>query len=160
MKHLILIVVVLLCSKLYGQNITLPDGEYMDTTSAAVPGCKDYNFYYYSVGGKYPQSSSTTLKEVQVYLQQQSITFSDSGYITFRFKIDCEGKMMQRVQVLQTDENYKPYHFNKTVVNELFAFLQTLHHWRIVKTKTGDPVLYRAFITFKIKYGKVDNIIP
>ena len=132
----------------------------MDTTTYHNTKCKDYNAYYYQVGGKYPQNSSSLLKEVQISFQNNKEIYLGSGYITFRFIVDCEGKLMQKVQVLQTDEKYKSYHFNKTLVNELFAFLKTLNKWKIAKLKNGETILYRAFITFKIRNGKVINIIP
>jgi hypothetical protein len=48
----------------------------------------------------------------------------------------------------------------KNLVNELFAFLQTLNKWSIMKSKDGQTFSYKAFVTFKIKNGKVINIIP
>ncbi len=143
-----------------GQNFVLPDGEYMDTVSNQSEKCKNYNAYFYQVGGKYPESSSSLLNELQTFLQQKKGTWSGSGYITFRFTVDCEGKLMQKIQVMQTDEKYIKYHFEKTLVNELFTFLKTLNKWKIAKTKDAEPFSYKAFITFKIKNGKVINIIP
>jgi hypothetical protein len=63
-------------------------------------------------------------------------------------------------QVLQTDEKYSNYHFEKKLVNELFTFLKTLDKWKIAKSKEGYTYSYKAFVTFKIKNGKVINIIP
>jgi len=160
MKLIVLHIFILFSCKAFGQNIILPDGEFMDTTSNHDKACKDYNWYYYQVGGKYPQSSTTLLKEAQQFLLKKNESYSDSGYITFRFKINCEGKMVQKVQVLQTDEKYSSYHFDKNLVNELYTFIKTLDRWKTVKTKEGEPLLYKAFITFKIKNGKVVNIIP
>jgi hypothetical protein len=132
----------------------------MDTTSYQNTKCKDNNTYYYNIGGKYPESSTSILKEVQLFLKDNQENFIGSGYITFRFKIDCEGKLMQRVQVLQTDEKYKSYHFDKGLVNELFVFLKTLNKWKIAKARNGETLLYNAFLSFKIKNGKVNNLIP
>ncbi|OFY93442.1 MAG: hypothetical protein A3K10_04440 [Bacteroidetes bacterium RIFCSPLOWO2_12_FULL_31_6] len=138
----------------------MSDGEYMDTTSGNNEQCKEVNTYYYSVGGKYPESSSSLLKEAQIFLEKNSKTYSNNGYITFRFRINCDGKMMKKVQVLQTDENYKTNHFDKMFVNELFSFIKILDKWKIAKTKKDEPYSYITFITFKIKNGKVINIIP
>jgi hypothetical protein len=159
MKFFILFISVLFSLNVLAQNIILADGEYIDTTSNLDVKCKDYNMYYYSVGGKYPKSSATVLKDVQSFLVKNNNTYSGSGYITFRFKIDCEGKQMQKVQVLQTDQKYLKHQFDKKLVDELFIFLRTLSQWKIA-TMEGKAYLYRAFITFKIKNGKVINIIP
>lgn len=160
MKSAIIIILLLLIFRSYSQVYTLPDGEYMDTTINADTGCKDYNIYYYQVGGKYPKSSITLLKETQIFLQQTNKSFQGSGYITFRFRVDCEGQRTKRTQVLQTDEHYKSYHFNKDFVNELYRFLNTLNDWKTAKDNRGNTFSYIAFITFKLKNGKVTNIIP
>jgi hypothetical protein len=160
MKPFLSIIFLCLAGQAFGQNFVLPDGEYMDTTSNQNEKCKNYNAYFYSVGGKYPENSSSLLKEVQTFLQQKPENYSGSGYISFRFTVDCEGKLMQKIQVLQTDEKYTSTHFDKSMVNELFAFLKTLNKWRIAKTKDAEAFSYKAFITFKIQNGKVINIIP
>jgi hypothetical protein len=160
MKKLIAVLFLFPAFQVLGQNFVLPDGEYMDTASNQNEKCKNYNAYFYSVGGKYPENSSSLLKEVQPFLLQEPGNYPGSGYITFRFTVDCEGKLMQRIQVLQTDEKYVSTHFDKSLVNELFAFLKTLDKWKTVKTQDGEAFSYKAFITFKIKNGKVINIIP
>lgn len=160
-KYLIIIATaLLLSSQIFAQDFVLPDGEYMDTTSAQNEKCKNDTQYFYSVGGKYPQSSSTLLKAVQAFLQQENKSYGNSGYITFRFVIDCEGKRSQKTQVLQTDEKYTSNHFDKELVNELFVFLKTMDKWKIAASKEGAIFSYKAFLTFKIKNGKVINIIP
>lgn len=74
--------------------------------------------------------------------------------------IDCNGNKMEKTRVLQTDEQYASDHFDKKLVQELFTFLNTLNKWSIYKNKAGQSFPYKAFITFKIKNGKVINIIP
>jgi hypothetical protein len=132
----------------------------MDTVSSHDPSCKEYDVYYYQVGGKYPESSSSLLQEAQTFLQKKNSAYSGNGYVTFRFKIDCSGKEMKKVQVIQTDEKYKGYHFDKEFVNELYSFVKTLDKWRIPTTSEHKPIAYITFVTFKIKNGKVINIIP
>jgi hypothetical protein len=145
---------------IFGQNYILPQGEFMDTTSVNDSICKDYDIFYYSVGGKYLKNSYTLLNEVQTFLQQQNKIFGGSGYITFRFKIDCTGNKMKKTQVLQTNEKYAAYHFDKEFVNELYLFTNTLDKWKITKNKEGKTFPYNAFISFKIKNGKVITVIP
>ena len=139
-----------------------PDGEYMDTTTNENTTCKDYNVYYYQGNGrgKYPESSSTILKEAQAFLKWKHDFYKGNGYITFQFMIDCSGKKMNKTRVLQTDEKYNNYHFDKRLVEELYTFLNKMDKWKIFKIKSGEIVSYHAFITFKIKNGKAVNIIP
>lgn len=144
----------------FAQNIILPEGEYMDTTSNLDSGCKNYEVYYYQAGGKYPRSSTTVLNEVKQFLLKSNNNYTNSGYITFRFLIGCDGYPMPKTEVLQTDEAYNKFHFDKGLVAELFSFLKTMGKWNVAKTKNGDQFAFKSFITFKIKDGKVVNIIP
>jgi len=132
----------------------------MDTTFAQNEKCLKQYAYFYSVGGKYPENSTSLLKKVQTFLQQQNKNYVNSGYITFRFMIDCEGRRIPATQVLQTDEKYAAFHFEKKLVDELYSFLKTLDKWVTAKSKEGNTYSYKAFLTFKIKNGKVINIIP
>ena len=162
MKVFILNCFLLFASHTYSQNFVLPDGEYMDTTTNDNATCKDYSVYYYQGHGrgKYPEASTTILKEVQSFLKIKDNSFKGSGYITFQFMIDCNGKKMKKTRVLQTDEEYNNYHFEKEFVEELYTFLNTMDKWKIFKINSGEILSYHAFITFKIKNGKAVNIIP
>ena len=144
----------------FGQNYILPEGEFMDTTSNNDTICKDYNAYYYQAGGKQPKNSYTLLNELLSFLKQKNNLYDGSGYITYQFKIDCLGNKMRKTKVLQTDETYKSYHFDKRFVAELYLFLNALDNWKIYKYKDGQIFPYNTFMTFKIKNGKVINIIP
>jgi hypothetical protein len=103
MKTFIIAVFSFITCQALGQNFVLPDGEYMDTVSNQNESCKNYNAYFYQVDGKYPESSTSLLKKLQTFLQQKNEAYSGSGYITFRFTVDCEAKLMQKVQLMQTD---------------------------------------------------------
>ena len=141
------------------QRITLPSGEYMDTTSVRQPPCPTFGARYYSVQGKYPRSSYTLAQEAQAFLQQQKQVYAGSGYVTFRFVIDCAGHRQPRVQVLQTDAQYQPTHFDKALVEALYAYFQTLAEWRVGLAKEL-PINYIAYLTFKLKDGKVVAVVP
>jgi hypothetical protein len=144
----------------HAQNFVLPEGEFMDTTHTHESQCPDLNVYYYSVGGKYPVSSATLLKQVQDFMGPLEKTYTGSGYITFRFRVNCKGSVDTRVQVLQTNENYESYHFDKGLVNTLYSFIKTLNQWKIAKNQDNTSFSYITILSFKIKNGKVIRIIP
>jgi len=162
MKILFINCLLLFAYHSYSQNFVQPDGEYMDTTTNVNATCKEYNAYYYQGHGrgKYPEASTTILKEAKSFLKSKNNSYSDNGYITFQFMIDCDGKKMNKTKVLQTDEKYNNYHFDRRFVEELYTFLNTMNKWKIFKTNSGESLSYHAFITFKIKNGKAVNIIP
>jgi hypothetical protein len=130
-------------------------------TSWSSPVPPDSVFvYYYSVRSKYPESSETLKERASEYLMKAGQHFAGSGYITFRFFIDSAGKMLRRVEVLQTDEFYKGYSFTDELVWILFDFVNTLHDWKPAKTPKGYPPFYINLLTFKIHEGSIVNIIP
>lgn len=158
-KPVCLLVLLFQCSLALAQLYVTSKGEFMDTTGSASPEANTFA-YYYSVDGKYPKSSATLLKEVRTSLQQQNNLYNGSGYITFRFVIDTMGRMMKRVQVLQTDSVYRSFHFDKQFVDELYTFIKSLNQWKIARSGAGSAIPYRAYISFKVKNGKVINILP
>ena len=114
---------------------------------------------YFAVDGKYPRSSATLVREATAFLQRGNQRFSGSGYITFRFVVDCAGFRQPMTQVLQTDANYMAFHFRPEFVRDLYAFLKTLKDWRTA-TYSGHAVSYFTYLTFKIANGKVVAVIP
>ncbi len=161
MKALVIIITLLVSKFCLSQNYKLPEGDFMDTTLPSFTSpCHDKNVLYYQIGAKYPESSLSILKNAQAFTSNYH-NFSGNGYITFLFIIDCKGKIAPRIQVLQTDENYKKYYFEKDFVTLLYAFLKTMDKWKIARINNREvPLAYHTFITFKIQNGKVVNIIP
>jgi hypothetical protein len=116
--------------------------------------------YYYNFRAKYPESSETLREQSSEYLLKTGQHFTGSGYITFRFFIDSSGKMLRRVEVLQTDEFYKEYSFEDELVWTLFDFVNSLHAWKPARAPKGNLSLYINLLTFKIHEGTIVNIIP
>jgi hypothetical protein len=160
MNYLVTLLLLLCCLPAVAQRLALPSGEYMDTATARNPACAQANWVrYYNVQGKYPRSSYTLAHEAQAFLQRQKQAYAGSGYVTFRFAVDCAGQRQPRVQVLQTTAQYQPTHFRPELVEALYAYLQTLTEWRVGQVK-NVPVNYLAYLTFKLKDGKVVAVVP
>lgn len=162
MKYLLVIGLVLVARlPARSQNFTYEGGEYMDTTTTRNPACAKAPFVpYFSVGGKYPRSSETLAAEATTFLRRKNQRYTGSGYVTFRFVVDCAGYRLPKTQVLQTDANYQATHFRKELIDELYAYLQTLKDWRTVSTSNGLLANYFTYLTFKISNGKVVAVIP
>ncbi len=161
MKFKLAVILLFIYSKGFSQNIITTEGAFMDTTTNISGNCRvGGNIYYYSVNGKYPKNSASLLADARQFLGGRSNNYSGNGYISFRFTINCEGTMLNKVQVLQTDTLYKNCQFDKALINELYAFIKTLKQWKIAKTKTGISFNYKTFLTFKVNNGEIINIIP
>ena len=142
-----------------GQYIVLPQGTFLDTTSARNPACATARYArYYQVQGKYPRSSDTLRKMARAFLQQQPHAYTGSGYVTFRFVIDCAGHREPRTQVLQTDTAYQRTTFAPALVADLYAFLQTLTDWQVAQAPA--PVKYLTYLNFKLQDGQVVAVTP
>ena len=143
-----------------GQLIRIGDKQFIDTSGKLDKKCTDLDIYYYQADAKYLQSSYTVLKNVQKFLEGQSFRSDQNGFITFRFIISCEGQIVRFAEVLQTDENYTKNAFEDHLIRELYRFTLELKRWKVIRNKEGRAYPYRSFITFKIKNGFVENVIP
>jgi hypothetical protein len=132
----------------------------MDTTVTVSPSCNDkYLIYYFHVDGSYPVATQSILADSKAYLNKTARKYIGSGYITFRFMINCEGKM-QWVRVMQVDEDYKTTHFDKLFVSDLNDYIHTLHKWKTgLSAFEQTNVNYIAYISFRIKNGEIVNVI-
>ncbi|WP_428655279.1 hypothetical protein [Runella sp.] len=161
MNRYILLLLLLSAFTAQAQIFVRPDGEYMDTTLNLRKNCFDMKgeAYYYSFDAKYPQSSTTIQKNAIAFLNQKNTKLAGSGYVTFQFRVNCEGEMSY-VKLMQIDEKYKPKKFKEEVVQSLYEFTKSLKDWKRVKYKNTIPFSYTAFISYKIHHGQIVAIIP
>ncbi len=83
---------------------------------------------------------------------------NSNGYITVRFLVNCEGKAgLFRIQAMNFD--YKEVTVDKNLEAQLLDFTKSLNGW-IVKEINNKKIDYYQYITYKIEYGKVSEILP
>jgi len=83
---------------------------------------------------------------------------TDSGCLTFRFVVNCHG-VAGRYQILENDLNYKPTKLNESLVSKLFLITKEVKEWRTIKFD-NQPKDYYFYITYKLKHGKIIEILP
>ena len=94
-------------------------------------------------------------------MQHRRQPYSGSGYVTFRFVVDCTGRRLPRTQVLQTNAQYQRYRFRPELVEALYAYLNTLTDWHVARSPNGQETAnYIAYMAFKISNGKVVAVCP
>jgi hypothetical protein len=140
--------------------IYLGPNVYMDTLWNEHVRPDSILVYFYSIRGKYPESSETIKEKASIFLKNSGHIYSGSGYVTFRFFIDSTGHMLKRIQLFQTDEFYKNYVFEETLISDLYTFLRTMQSWKPAPSLPGIPRYYVSLISFKIHEGSLVNIIP
>ncbi|NOT36608.1 MAG: hypothetical protein HOP11_04465 [Saprospiraceae bacterium] len=82
----------------------------------------------------------------------------ESGYITIRFMVNCEGKT-GRYRVEQLDFEYKDKKFNEKIIDSLLSKTKSLDKW--IPAKSEDFVYdYYKYLTFKIIDNQIKDILP
>jgi len=86
---------------------------------------------------------------------------SYSGYIIVHFNVNCKGSL-GNYGLIQMDERFNSYTFPKALVRHLFKKVGGLKDWP--STTSAIEWLYyedvHAFLMFKIKDGKVTEVLP
>jgi len=86
----------------------------------------------------------------------QSIKWNWIGRI--RFVVNCNGKS-DRFRILTVNYDYEPIEFDKNITSQLLNITKSLICW-IPKSVNGKKVDYYQYLIFKIKDGKIDEILP
>ncbi|WP_053002209.1 hypothetical protein [Kordia jejudonensis] len=85
-------------------------------------------------------------------------TFTDSGYLNFRFFVNCEGNAGM-FEIIQMDLDLKESPLNPQLVDSLFTLTSNPENWEIIEYYEA-PRNYYMYISYRIENGKVTEIIP
>lgn len=118
---------------------------------------QDFSFQYYHENGfQFSGEKYRILEE----LSSKNIYSTENfdGYIIIKFIVNCEGKAgMFRVQ--QMNMNYQKMEGNHQMIKKLLDFTKSLTGW-LPKEYRGEKVDYYQYLTYKIKDGKITEILP
>ena len=84
--------------------------------------------------------------------------YADSGYLNFRFLVNCEGNagwfeiVEMNLDLVETD-------LNDQMVNQLFKLTSNTKHWKILMLKEV-PRNYYMYISYRIENGEIIEILP
>jgi len=85
---------------------------------------------------------------------------NESGYLTFRFVINCKGEA-GRFMTEESDLNFNKKEFNESAVKHLYEIVSSQTDWQACtggrRIKDQDAYTY---ITFKLKDGKIIDLLP
>ena len=84
----------------------------------------------------------------------------ESGYLTYRFVLNCKGEV-GRFTTEEADLDFNKKQFNKETVGHLYRIVAAQKDWKLC---TGRNIDYKLdaylYITFKLKDGKITEILP
>jgi hypothetical protein len=109
---------------------------------------------YYSAGTNYQGGEKTIKKELNELIN--SLNFNESGFITFRFVVNCENSVGRfRVKMVNTD--LKENSFKSINIQQIQESIKSLNGWKAGKWKDESLDSYYV-LNFKIENGKIVDI--
>lgn len=106
----------------------------------------------YAYKGEKRQFKQIILKEYQ------NKNYSDSGYIAFRFIVNCKAQV-GRIEVIELDLNLQKTSLNPEMVQKLLTLTSDSKHWNI-HTVNETPVNYYMYVLYRIENGNLVEILP
>ncbi|WP_298539929.1 hypothetical protein [uncultured Aquimarina sp.] len=105
------------------------------------------------IGGK-----SNLKKLINSKLDASKLT-NESGYLTFRFVINCKGIAGKFTTDESADFNYNKKQFSNETITHLYDILSSVKEWKpvIIRNKKRDSYFY---LTFILKNGEIQDILP
>ena len=83
---------------------------------------------------------------------------NQNGIIRIRFIVNCKGET-GRFRIMEADENYKSFKFDKKITTQLLAITKQLKGWKS-KTIKNTEIDYYQYLIFKIENGNIKEILP
>lgn len=84
--------------------------------------------------------------------------YKDSGYVNFRFLVNCEGNPGW-FEVIQINEDYEEITHSKEMVNQLLKITSDPSHWAVY-INADVPRNYYHYVSYKIENGEITEILP
>ncbi|MFK7750394.1 MAG: hypothetical protein AB8B65_18525 [Kordia sp.] len=121
--------------------------------------CNNGNIYYtYSSAGLKAYKYSKKEFRDRISKKFNTNSFTDSGYLNFRFLVNCEGKAGW-FEIIQMNLNLEEKALNSEMVNTLLKITSNAENWNVI-TYEETPLNYYMYVSYRIENGKVTEIIP
>jgi hypothetical protein len=120
------------------------------------------DYYIYAVGDTFHRKTSyihgkNGLRK-EVLAQYQNRNYSDSGYLNFRFIVNCKGEAGAYV-IHENDLNLNPKQFNSDLVQQLFEITTNFKQWHPNHMRGANRDSY-MYISYRIEHGEITEILP
>ena len=116
-----------------------------------------YQYFNDSKGFLYDGEKLAIEEEFQKKYNQ-TIVKKENAWVRIRFIVNCFGRT-DRFRILTANYNYEPIEIDKNITSQLLEITKNLSGW-IPKKIKEQKIDYYQYLTFKIKDGKIDEILP
>lgn len=116
-----------------------------------------FDYYNGNPDGHFIGGKGGLWKAILPKLEKEKIT-GQSGYLTFRFIINCEGKIGNFITE-QADLDFQKTKFSAKTVNHFFGIMRTLTKWQPCHIQKVPRDSY-AYLTFKLRDGELVELLP
>lgn len=131
----------------------------IDKVAFTICNGEEQVFQYFNIGEGpiYKNEKSAILNAF--HSQYKSVEDANqNGLIRIRFIVNCQGQA-GRFRLIQSDNDYQPFEFDKHITTQLLEITKRIEGWQILY-KDGVAVDYYMYLIFKIKNGKLIEILP
>ena len=122
--------------------------------------CDEAHIFQYfndSKGLQYEGEKIAIEKEFQQKYNSKNVK-KENAWVRIRFIVNCFGRS-DRFRILTANYDYEPIEIDKNITAQLLEITKNLDGW-IPKQERGQKIDYYQYLTFKIKNGKIDEILP
>lgn len=84
--------------------------------------------------------------------------YNDSGYLNFRFLVNCEGKAGW-FEIIEMNLELEKTNLDDNMVNQLLNLTSNSKHWNIFNVD-GAPKNYYMYVSYRIEHGEITEILP
>ena len=116
-----------------------------------------YQYFNDSEGYLYDGEKLAIEEEFQKKYNQ-TIVKKENAWVRIRFIVNCFGRT-DRFRLLTANYNYEPIEIDKNITSQLLEITKNLSGW-IPKKIKEQKIDYYQYLIFKIKGGKIDEILP
>ena len=118
---------------------------------------KIFDYYNGDPDGSFIGGKGALWQAIIPQLEKEAIE-GQSGYLTFRFIINCEGEIGNFI-LEQADLDFQKTEFSAKAVNHLFRIVRSLKKWQPCHIQKVPRDSY-AYLTFKLKDGELIELLP
>lgn len=115
------------------------------------------DYYNSSPDGRFAEGKRVMLNIILSKVDQEKL-YKESGYLTFRFIVNCHGEAGWFVTE-QADLEFQEKQFNQQTIDHLYEIVYNLKTWSpcVIMGERQDAYFY---LTFRLKNGEILDILP